>query len=205
MINLYLFLLQTWSYHSGSSVFFLPPSKHMWVPSPRSEHTTAATQPLQWQPWVLNLPCHKGTPRMLCFWFVEFDFLCLFLFKLYILHHEGLECSCSKKNSSSFVFAIQNPSSHPKALQWGDIGTWVSPILYKGKDERFWRLMSILAESGASVIQKGTRLYSAECLTRTNLHLEVNEKNVCLESNLIITFQPMSIYCCHPDTHLLSF
>lgn len=60
--------------------------------------------------------------------------------------------------------------------------------------------MSILAESGASVIQKGTRLYSAECLTRTNLHLEVNEKNVCLESNLIITFQPMSIYCCHPDT-----
>lgn len=110
-----------------------------------------------------------------------------------------------KKNSSSFVFAIQNPSSHPKALQWGDIGTWVSPILYKGKDERFWRLMSILAESGASVIQKGTRLYSAECLTRTNLHLEINEKNACLESNLIITFQPMSIYCCHPDTHLLSF
>lgn len=187
--------------------FFLPPSKHMWVPSPRSEHTPQQ-QPNHCNDSPGSLTCHATRELQGCCVFdllnltfcVYFCSNCIFCIMKALNVHVP-----KKKNSSSFVFAIQNPSSHPKALQWGDIGTWVSPILYKGKDERFWRLMSILAESGASVIQKGTRLYSAECLTRTNLHLEVNEKNVCLESNLIITFQPMSIYCCHPDTHLLSF
>lgn len=56
MINLYLFLLQTWSYHSGSSVFFCLPQSTCEFPAPGVN--TPQQQPNRCNDSPGSLTCH---------------------------------------------------------------------------------------------------------------------------------------------------